>query len=109
EGHAAFSRWHEAHEHAATARAAFAALDSSDKRGLDSIHARAKAQREGQAYQPPAGSALAAATTDLARREERAAQRLAVRDATEQARSDALQLLTSLRDTITTADAATWQ
>jgi hypothetical protein len=106
---AAFSRWHEAHQHAATARAAHAALDSSDKRGLDSIHARAKAQREGRKYEPPAGSALAAAATDLARCEERVAQRLATRDATEQARTDALRLLASLRDTITTADAATWE
>jgi hypothetical protein len=106
---AAFSRWHEAHAHAATARAAFAALESSDKRGLDSIHARAKAQREGRTYEPPAGSALAAAATDLARCEERVAQRLATRDATEQARTDALRLLASLRAAITTADAATWQ
>jgi hypothetical protein len=106
---AAFSRWHEAHERAATTRAALAALDSSDRRNLDSIHARAKAQREGRTYEPPAGSALAAAATDLARCEERVAQRLATRDATEQARTDALQLLTSLRDTITTADATTWQ
>jgi len=105
----AFSRWQEAHAHAATARATFAALESSDKRGLDSIHARSKAEREGRTYQPPAGSALAAAATDLSRRVERLAQRLATRDATEQARAEALQLLTSLRDTIMTADAATWQ
>src|SRR5262249_58596880 len=40
---------------------------------------------------------------------ERVAQRLATRDATEQKRSDAQQLLTSLRDTIMTADAGTLQ
>src|SRR5262249_56954691 len=105
---AAFSRWQEAHAQAATARAAFATLDSSDKRGVETIQLRAKAQREGREYQPPAGSALAAAAADLARREERSSQRLATRDATESARSDALQLLTSLRDTIMTAEAA-WQ
>src|SRR5262249_1490294 len=80
----AFSRWQEAHAHAATARAAYAALEASDKRGLDSIQLRAKAQREGRAYEPPAGSALAAAATDLARREQRLAQRLPSRDATDQ-------------------------
>jgi hypothetical protein len=83
----AFGTWQEAHQRLAEARAAYAALEDSDRRTLNAIHARSKAVREGCPYEPAPGSPLATAAAELARREERAAQRLAERDAPRNGRS----------------------
>jgi hypothetical protein len=102
----AFTAWQDAHQRLAEVRAAHSAAEDSDKRTLNSIHARAKAVREGRPYEPPPGSALAQAAVELARREDREARRRADRDRTEQDRTAALTLVLAIRTVVETSDPA---